>query len=141
MLFCVGSLEMEVKLVTKLASYLPKTRRQTRTMVLLRSASSQGTVDDIVHHMQSKGSNQMEVRSNQMEVANITKRCPGLHQINVANVTERRPRSHQMDLANMSEGCPRSHQMEVANMSEGCPRSHQMEVANITERCPTSYQF
>ena len=55
MLFCVGSLEMEVKLVTKLTSYLPKTRRQTRTMVLHRSVSSQGAVDDIVHDMKTKG--------------------------------------------------------------------------------------
>jgi hypothetical protein len=46
---------MEVKLVTKLTSYLPKTRRQTRTMVLHRSVSSQGAVDDIVHDMKTKG--------------------------------------------------------------------------------------
>ena len=55
MWFSVCSLQMEVKLLTKLTSYLPKMRRQTRTMVLLRTAASQETVDDIVHDMQSKG--------------------------------------------------------------------------------------
>ena len=55
MCFSVGSLEMKVNLVTKLASYLAKLSRQTRAMVLLRRASSQETVDGIVHDMQSKG--------------------------------------------------------------------------------------